>query len=43
MAELKVYNFNNKDYYLSEDVYNLEPNSFIGCSKSTDPSLKIKN
>jgi prophage antirepressor-like protein len=42
MAELKVYNFNNKDYYLSEDVYNLEPISFIGCSKSTRSIIKNK-
>jgi hypothetical protein len=42
MTELKVYNFNNKDYYLSEDVYNLEPISFIGCSKSTRAIIKNK-
>jgi hypothetical protein len=42
MAELKLYSFNNKYYYLSDDVYNLEPNSFIGCSKSTRTIIKNK-
>jgi len=38
---LKKYTFNNTEYYLSDDIYNLEPQSFIGCSKTT--RLIIKN
>jgi hypothetical protein len=32
---MKVYTFHNIEYYLSDDVYSEEPDSFIGCSKTT--------
>jgi len=38
---MNKYTFNNKDYYLADDVYKTEPESFVGCSKTL--RLIIKN
>ena len=43
---MKVYTFsfkNNIEYYLSDDIYNEEPESFIGCSKTTRLIIEKKH
>ena len=40
---MKIYSFDNKDYYLADDIYNEEPISFIGCSKTSRLIIKKKN
>jgi len=32
---LQTIKINNKEYYLADDVYKLEPTSFVGCSKTS--------
>lgn len=38
---MNKYTINNVDYYLADDVYKTEPESFVGCSKTS--RLIIKN
>ena len=40
---MKNYTFENQEYYLADDVYNEEPISFIGCSKTSRLIIKKKN
>ena len=40
---MKIYTFENQEYYLADDVYNEEPISFIGCSKTSRLIIKKKN
>ena len=32
---IELIKFNNEEYYNADDVYKLEPHSFIGCSKTS--------
>jgi hypothetical protein len=38
---MNKYTFNNQEYYLADDVYKTEPESFVGCSKTS--RLIVKN
>ena len=40
---MKIYTFENQNYYLADDIYNEEPISFIGCSKTSRLIIKKKN
>jgi hypothetical protein len=40
---MKLYSFENKEYYLADDIYNEEPISFVGCSKTSRLIIKKKN
>lgn len=31
----KILKINNKEYYLADDIYKMEPESFVGCSKTS--------
>jgi hypothetical protein len=37
----KIFTITNKKYYLADDVYAMEPQSFVGCSKTS--RLMVKN
>ena len=40
---MKLYTFESKEYYLADDIYNEEPISFVGCSKTSRLIIKKKN
>lgn len=41
--KLERYNFFGKTYYIASDIYKLEPESFVGCSKNTRQMIIKKN
>ena len=44
MIELpQIINLNNNNYYLADDIYNCDPNFFIGCSKNKRKMIDKKN
>lgn len=42
-TRLETYTFFGKNYYIASDIYKLEPESFVGCSKNTRQMILKKN